>query len=48
MNLIFIILNQVSPPPAKNGINLLDYYPIIALALNLTYMPIVFNSWYFK
>ena len=34
--------------PAKTGSNLLDSYAFIALALNLTYMAIDFNSWYFK
>jgi len=38
----------LSYPAAKTGINPLDYYAFIALALNLTYMAIAFNSWYFK
>ena len=39
------MLSQIA---AKSGSNLLDSYAFIALALNLTYMAIAFNSWYFK
>jgi hypothetical protein len=35
----------LSEIPAKTGANPLDYYAFIALALNLTYMAIAFNSW---
>jgi len=48
INSISIILIQVIFIPVKTSINQVDFYAFIALALNLTYMAIAFNSLYFN